>query len=86
MIKELSWQNCLKTFFSNSPSWNCVITPLPQYGNPKPRVFRLKKDQGIINRNGFNNLGMIEAKKKLECYRFFFGVCQNDFILNNIEM
>ena len=40
-----------------------TITPLPQYGNPKPRVFRLDKDKAIINRNGFNNLGMIKAKK-----------------------
>jgi len=51
-----------------------TITPLPQYGNPKPRVFRLKKDQGIINRNGFNNLGMIEAKKKLDRYRKDFPI------------
>ena len=51
-----------------------TITPLPQYGNPKPRVFRLEKDQAIINRNGFNNLGMIEAKKKLERYRKDFPV------------
>ena len=40
-----------------------TITPLPQYGNPKPRIFRLEKDKAIINRNGFNNLGMLEAKK-----------------------
>ena len=45
-----------------------TITPLPQYGNPKPRIFRLEKDKAIINRNGFNNLGMLEAKKKLEYY------------------
>ena len=51
-----------------------TITPLLQYGNPKPRVFRLQKDQAIINRNGFNNLGMIEAKKKLERYRKDFPV------------
>ena len=45
-----------------------TITPMPQYGNPKPRIFRLEKDEAIINRNGFNNLGMLEAKKKLENY------------------
>ena len=33
-----------------------TITPMPQYGNPKPRIFRLEKDKAIINRNGFNNL------------------------------
>ena len=34
-----------------------TITPLEQYGNPKPRVFRLVEDQALINRLGFNNLG-----------------------------
>ena len=33
-----------------------TITPLEQYGNPKPRVFRLIEDQALINRLGFNNL------------------------------
>ena len=35
-----------------------AITPEPQPGNPKPRLFRLPKDQAVINRFGFNNLGM----------------------------
>ena len=34
-----------------------TITPLKQYGNPKPRVFRLLEDEALINRLGFNNLG-----------------------------
>jgi dihydroorotate dehydrogenase len=34
-----------------------TVTPLPQFGNTKPRVFRLKKDNAIINRLGFNNKG-----------------------------
>jgi len=51
-----------------------TITPISQYGNPKPRVFRLEKDKAIINRNGFNNLGMEKAKKKLENYRRKFPV------------
>ena len=34
-----------------------TITPLKQYGNPKPRVFRLEEDQALINRLGFNNSG-----------------------------
>ena len=34
-----------------------TITPLKQYGNPKPRVFRLVEDEALINRLGFNNLG-----------------------------
>ncbi len=33
------------------------VTPLPQPGNPQPRVFRLQKDRGVINRLGFNNEG-----------------------------
>ena len=34
-----------------------TITPVKQYGNPKPRVFRLVEDEALINRLGFNNLG-----------------------------
>lgn len=34
------------------------VTPLPQPGNPKPRLFRLIEDRAIINRLGFNNLGL----------------------------
>jgi dihydroorotate dehydrogenase len=35
-----------------------TVTPRPQPGNPKPRLFRLKESQAIINRMGFNNLGV----------------------------
>ena len=34
-----------------------TVTPRPQKGNPKPRLFRLPADQAIINRMGFNNDG-----------------------------
>ena len=34
-----------------------TITPEPQFGNPKPRVFRLEEDDALINRLGFNNIG-----------------------------
>jgi dihydroorotate dehydrogenase len=34
------------------------VTPRPQAGNPRPRIFRLTQDRGIINRLGFNNLGL----------------------------
>ena len=34
-----------------------TITPKPQFGNPKPRVFRLEEDEALINRLGFNNSG-----------------------------
>ena len=42
-----------------------TITPLPQNGNPKPRVFRLEEDKGIINSLGFNNKGILKVKKNL---------------------
>lgn len=35
-----------------------TVTPKPQYGNPKPRLFRLSEDEAIINRLGFNNKGV----------------------------
>lgn len=35
-----------------------TVTPKPQPGNPKPRLFRLKEDRGLINRMGFNNSGL----------------------------
>ncbi len=35
-----------------------TVNPLPQPGNPRPRLFRLKKDQALINRMGFNNPGV----------------------------
>src|SRR5258708_30698689 len=35
-----------------------TVTPLPQEGNPKPRLFRLPKDKALINRMGFNNDGV----------------------------
>ncbi len=38
-----------------------TITPEPQYGNQKPRVFRLEEDQALINRLGFNNIGSENA-------------------------
>ena len=34
-----------------------TVTPLKQFGNPKPRLFRLIEDQALINRLGFNNFG-----------------------------
>ena len=43
-----------------------TITPEPQYGNPKPRVFRLEEDEALINRLGFNNSGSEEIYKRIE--------------------
>ena len=43
-----------------------TVTPKRQYGNPKPRIFRLEKDSALINRLGFNNDGSEEVKKRIE--------------------
>lgn len=43
-----------------------TLTPKPQDGNPKKRLFRLKADQAIINRMGFNNGGVFEAVERLK--------------------
>tara|TARA_R110002074_G_scaffold348282_1_gene518706 strand:+ start:34776 stop:35819 length:1044 start_codon:yes stop_codon:yes gene_type:complete len=43
-----------------------TLTPKPQDGNPKKRLFRLKDDKAIINRMGFNNNGVFEAAEKLK--------------------
>ena len=42
-----------------------TITPEPQFGNPKPRVFRLEEDQALINRLGFNNVGSEKAASNI---------------------
>ena len=42
-----------------------TVTPLPQDGNPKKRIFRLSKDEALINRLGFNNSGVEKIKKNL---------------------
>jgi dihydroorotate dehydrogenase len=43
-----------------------TLTPLPQQGNPKPRLFRLTADEAVINRMGFNNQGQAAAAARLE--------------------
>lgn len=43
-----------------------TLTPKPQPGNPPTRLFRLKADQAIINRMGFNNGGVLEAVERLK--------------------
>ena len=42
-----------------------TITPLQQYGNPKPRVFRLEEDEALINRLGFNNSGSDKVRSRI---------------------
>ena len=43
-----------------------TVTPREQYGNEKPRIFRLEKDRALINRLGFNNDGSQAIKKRIE--------------------
>ena len=43
-----------------------TLTPKPQEGNPKKRLFRLTDDKAIINRMGFNNLGVFDAVEQLK--------------------
>tara|TARA_B100000686_G_scaffold254579_1_gene265854 strand:- start:1798 stop:2838 length:1041 start_codon:yes stop_codon:yes gene_type:complete len=53
-----------------------TITPKPQYGNSKPRVFRLEEDEALINRLGFNNSGSeeISLRIKKEIKKGFLGI------------
>ena len=74
-----------------------TVTPLEQYGNPKPRVFRLVEDEALINRLGFNNLGsrnIVDRIKRnkdsedrtndyIQCLKMFNGV--SDYITVNIS-
>lgn len=43
-----------------------TLTPKAQVGNPKPRLFRITEDEGLINRMGFNNLGAEDAIQRLK--------------------
>ena len=55
-----------------------TITPRRQFGNPKPRVFRLEKDNALINRLGFNNDGIETVSERLKKYK------PNEFLGINI--
>ena len=46
-----------------------TITPMPQPGNPRPRLFRLDADHGVINRLGFNSQGADAALRRLAADR-----------------
>jgi dihydroorotate dehydrogenase len=51
-----------------------TLTPRPQKGNPKPRLFRLKRDRAVINRMGFNNCGQAAAFGRLERFSHLPGI------------
>lgn len=66
--KNASYLNALDTLgFSHVEIG--TVTPLPQAGNDKPRLFRLKKDEALINRMGFNNKGMQAVQQHLLQWR-----------------
>ena len=46
-----------------------TVTPVAQAGNPEPRLFRLRRDRGVINRMGFNNGGLEPFARRLEAPR-----------------
>ena len=51
-----------------------TVTPKAQTGNPKPRLFRLEEEQGVINRMGFNNKGVEHLVNQVKQTRRFTGV------------
>jgi dihydroorotate dehydrogenase len=62
-----------------------TVTPLPQPGNPQPRMFRLPADGALINRMGFNNLGVDVAAERIAIFRKNAkGVQKNLIIGGNI--
>ena len=53
-----------------------TVTPISQYGNPKPRIFRLEEDEALINRLGFNNSGSEKVRSRIvsNSPKGFFGI------------
>ena len=62
-----------------------TITPLPQAGNPKPRVFRLAEDRAVINRYGFNGKGMAAVAQNLHRRQLDAGVVGVNIGANKIS-
>ncbi len=58
-----------------------TLTPHPQEGNPRPRIFRLARDRGVINRLGFNNGGQAAALPRLRHMRERMGTEMNRGLL-----
>lgn len=58
---------CLKAGFGHVEVG--AVTPRPQAGNPRPRLFRLPRDGGVINRFGFNNAGLAAMQQNLAALR-----------------
>jgi dihydroorotate dehydrogenase len=58
-----------------------TVTPLPQPGNPQPRMFRLPPDGALINRMGFNNLGVDVVAERLAAFRRNTKGAQKELII-----
>ncbi len=58
-----------------------TVTPLPQPGNPKLRMFRLPTDGALINRMGFNNLGVEAAAGRIKAFRKNASARQKEIII-----
>ncbi len=58
-----------------------TVTPLPQAGNEKPRLFRLPKDKALINRMGFNNDGVEVVKERLAKWNYKPQTTDNKLII-----
>lgn len=56
------------------------ITPKPQPGNPKPRVFRLIEDGGVINRYGFNSDGIGAVRRNIRTFENARSFHRNGFV------
>ena len=50
------------------------VTPKPQIGNPRPRLFRLERDEGVVNRMGFNNDGAAAVLRRLASRAHLGGI------------
>jgi dihydroorotate dehydrogenase len=62
-----------------------TVTPLPQAGNDKPRLFRLRKDKALINRMGFNNDGVKVIAERLRKWKEKFEVRGSKFEVNTLK-
>ncbi len=51
-----------------------TVTPRPQAGNPRPRIFRLERDEAVINRLGFNGDGAESVLRRLAARAHFGGI------------
>jgi dihydroorotate dehydrogenase len=58
-----------------------TVTPLPQDGNPKPRMFRLPADGALINRMGFNNAGVDVVAERIAAFRSNAKGLQKELII-----